>query len=58
MASQKSATQQSWLGEYSGTMLSTDRVAARKGFAADKAIVLFCCYRRQQICCTDTTEAF
>ena len=58
LASQKSAAQQSWLGKCSGTMLSTVRVAAQKHFAADKIIVLFCCYRRQQICCTDNTEAF
>ena len=58
LASQKSAAQQSWLGKCLGTMLSTVRVAAQKHFAADKILVLFCCYRRQQICCTDNTEAF
>ena len=58
LASQKSAAQQSWLGECSGTMLSIVRVAASKDFAADTIMVFLCCFRRQQICCTDKTEAF
>ena len=46
LASQRPAAQRSWLGEWSGTMLSIDtRVAAPKHFAADSIIKLSCCHR-------------